>query len=449
MYINSEIIKDGITPDVLKRLIERHAEGIDRYVMLKEYYRGKHNILSRTKSSESAANNKVAANWAKYITTVAVSYLLGNPITYDVLDKYDITPVLDCYREQHINSVDTQLGKEASICGVGIEMVYADEDGNPKSYAATHDNAFIVYDDTVAHNKLFGVHYYLQFDINGQQSGINVIAADSQNIYTYFGHDISALQFVDSQPHYFGAVPFIEYLNNDERQGDLEQQMSMIDAYNTLMSDRVNDKVQFVDAFLLLLGIDIDSEQAKKLIREKILCGDTDAKAQYLSKVLSETDVEVLRKAIKDDIHQTSMVPDLSDEKFGNNTSGVAIKYKLLVFEQLTMDKERLFEKGLRERFELYSNFFAVKANMKIVPSCEVDIHFKRNLPANELELSQIVGNLRGMASTETLLGILPFVCDPKEEAKLVAEEKAESEKQAILTQRELMRFGDDNNGEQ
>ena len=63
MYINSEIIKDGITPDVLKRLIERHAEGIDRYVMLKEYYRGKHNILSRTKSSESAANNKVAANW--------------------------------------------------------------------------------------------------------------------------------------------------------------------------------------------------------------------------------------------------------------------------------------------------------------------------------------------------------------------------------------------------
>ena len=120
-----------------------------------------------------------------------------------------------------------------------------------------------------------------------------------------------------------------------------------------------------------------------------------------------------------------------------------------MIFEQLTMDKERLFEKGLRERFELYSNFFEVKANMHIVPSCEVDIHFKRNLPANELELSQIAGNLRGMVSTETLLGTLPFVCDAKEEAKLVAEEKAENEKQSILTQRRLMRFGDDENDEQ
>ena len=217
----------------------------------------------------------------------------------------------------------------------------------------------------------------------------------------------------------------------------------MIDAYNTLMSDRINDKVQFVDAFLLLLGIEIDSEQAKKLLREKILCGDTDAKAEYLSKVLSESDVEVLRKSIKDDIHQTSMVPDLSDENFGNNTSGVAIKYKLLVFEQLTLGKERLFEQGLRERFKMYMHFFEVKANMQSVPVYEVDIHFKRNLPANELELSQIVGNLCGTVSTETLLGILPFVCDAKEEAKLAAEEKAKSEKNTILTQRELMRYGE------
>lgn len=449
MYINSEIIKDGITPEILKQLIDRHMQNADRYAMLKNYYCGRHDILNRTRNSETAANNKVAANWAKYITTVAVSYLLGIPITYDVLDKYDITPVLDCYRAQHISGIDSQLGKEASICGVGIEMVYADEDGNPKSYAATHDNAFVVYDDTVAHNKLFGVHYYTQFDVNGQQSGVNVYVSDAQNIYTYFGYDISALRLEDVQPHYFGAVPFIEYLNNDERQGDFEQQISLIDAYNTLMSDRINDKVQFVDAFLLLLGIEIDSTQAKKLMKEKILCGDSDAKAQYLSKVLSETDVEVLRKAIKDDIHQTSMVPDLSDEKFGNNTSGVAIKYKLLVFEQLVMDKERLFEKGLRERFELYSNFYAVKANMQIVPSCEVDIHFKRNLPANELELSQIVGNLRGMVSTETLLGTLPFVCDPKEEAKLAAREKSETEKQSILNQRELMRFGGEDDAKQ
>lgn len=35
-----------------------------------------------------------------------------------------------------------------------------------------------------------------------------------------------------------------------EAQGDFEQVVSIIDAYNIVMSDRVNDKEQFVDAIL-------------------------------------------------------------------------------------------------------------------------------------------------------------------------------------------------------
>lgn len=442
MYIDKDILTDGITTEIIGKLIERHMTGNDRYHRLHDYYKGRHHILSRRRES-GGANEKVISNWAKYITTVAVSYLLGNAVTYDTKEEYDIKPILDSYRGQHISGIDTKLGKEASISGRAIEMIYADEDGEPRSFATDNNCAFVVYDDTAAHNKVLGVYYYYRYDLNGQISGVTVIVADDLNYYTYTGYDLSVLTLSEQQPHYFGGVPFVEYLNNDEGQGDFEQQIQLIDAYNTLMSDRVNDKVQFVDAFLLLLGIDVTTEQARKLKREKILLGDTDAKAEYLSKVLSESDVEILKKAIKDDIHQTSMIPDLSDEKFGNNTSGVAIKYKLLVFEQLTVDKERLFEKGLRERFDLYANFYGVKANMKPVPSYEVDVHFKRNLPANELELSQIVGNLRGMVSSKTLLSTLPFVCDPEAEAKLAAEEKAETEKQSILTQKELMRFGD------
>ncbi len=449
IYMDANVLTGGITPEILKQLIERNEARRARCVRLKEYYRGNHAILHRVKDTRGAANQRVAANWAKYITTVSSSYLLGNPVTYDTKPEYDISPVLDGYRRQHISSVDAQLGVDASICGVGVEHVYVDENGEPHSTAISQGTAFVVYDDTVLHRKLLGIHYYEQRDLSGAVCGYGVTAADHQWVYHYAGRELSALDPVGApEEHYFGAVPFIEYRNNEERQGDFEQQISLIDAYNTLMSDRVNDKVQFVDAFLLLLGIDIDSEQAKKLREEKILMGDVDAKAQYLSKVLSESDVEVLKKALKDDIFATSMVPDLSDENFGNNTSGVAIKYKLLVFEQMTLGKERLFEEGLRERLSMYIHFYSIKCNMQEVPVHEIDVHFKRNLPANELELSQIVGNLSGIASTETLLGILPFVCDAKEEAKLAAEEKAESEKSAILTQRELMRYGDDNAAE-
>ena len=446
MYIDADLVKDGITPYLLRRLIERHSEEAERAARLRSYYEGRHDILKREKAAEGAANNRVVANWAKYITTVATSYLIGYPVTYEALgDKYDISKVLDSYRRQNIPAVDVKLEKSASICGAGIEMIYTDENSEPRSFAVSPCDAFIVYDDTAAHNKLFGVYICIGYDINGTQNRVTITVADKQYFYTYEGHDMSRIDLVKTEEHYFGGVPFVEYMNNDERQGDFEQQITQIDAYNTLQSDRVNDKAQFVDAFLLLLGIDITDEQAKKLLTEKILMGDPEARAEYLSKVLNETDTEILRKALRDDIHSTSMVPNLSDESFGNNVSGVAIKYKLLVFEQLTLEKERLFEQGLRERLALYISFYAIKANQPLVPVHDISVKFKRNLPANELELSEIVNNLTGTVSSGTLLKLLPFVDDAEKESELVSSENAEKDKQSVLTQRELMRFGDDN----
>ena len=46
------------------------------------------------------------------------------------------------------------------------------------------------------------------------------------------------------------------------------------------------------------------------------------AAAQYLSKVMSESDIEVLKDSLKSDIHRFSMIPDLSDQTFGTKFIG-------------------------------------------------------------------------------------------------------------------------------
>ena len=205
----------------------------------------------------------------------------------------------------------------------------------------------------------------------------------------------------------------VEYRNNEEKQGDFEQMIPLIDAYNILESDRVNDKEQFVDAFLFLTGIDLDSEQAKKLREERILMGYEGAEAQYLSKVMSESDIEVLKDSLKSDIHRFSMIPDLSDQTFGTNLSGVAIKYKLMGFEQHVRNKERYLTKALKQRFELYVNFLSLKGAMGMCRYIALMLCL-RNLPVNELEISQMVNNLVGIASSETLLSQL-FICGRSE----------------------------------
>lgn len=433
MVIDSKYIENGITAEVLAQLIRRNEIDSARYQMLYDYYKGKHEISGRRKSEE-LANNRIVINHAKYITEMSMAYFLGSPITYSVSDGYDIEAVKDCFSEQNISSVDSILEKQASICGRAVEMIWCNEKSQPRSTVVPASCGFVVYDDTVEHNKLFGVHYYRKQRIDGTIGDYVVRVMDSECEYIWAGSTVDSLQKVEEKPHYYGIVPFVEYLNNEEQQGDFEQEISLIDAYNTLMSDRLNDKEQFVDAFLLLLGIDIDSEQAKKLKAEKILCGEIDGKAEYLSKSLNEADTEVLRNAIKEDIHKISMVPDLTDAEFAGNMSGVAIKYKLLGFEQNIRNKERLFEKGLRERLEIYIKILSFKSAMADVPVHRIDVEFHRNLPANELELSQMIANLSGLVSDETLLSRVPFVTDAKEEAKLAAKERQKKQQAAMAS---------------
>ena len=447
MRIDSALVRDGVTPEQLRQLISRHQATQARYEKLRRYYRGEHAILDRRRASEASANNRIVANHAKYITDMTTAYLVGTPVTYSAADGLDIEPVKDCYFEQAIANLDAELERDASICGMALEMVYANAEAQPRSCLIPAEQAFVVYDDTAESNKLFGVYYHNRMELDGRKGKAEVIMLDGRNRYTYAGRDssFSNLELVGTEPHYFGAVPMIEYRNNTERQGDFEQQISLIDAYNTMLSDRVNDKEQFVDAMLLLVSIDLDSDTARKLKEERILESlDKDGRAEYLSKALAEADVEVLRNALKEDIHRFSMVPDLSDEEFAGNLSGVAIKYKLLGFEQHIKNKERLFETGLKERFALYNGFLNVKRNMPIVPVHKIDVEFSRNLPANELELSQMIANLIWIASTETLLTRLPFVTDAKEEAQLAAAEAQEKSERRVLTSRKLMEYGED-----
>lgn len=432
--IDAELIKDGISPNVISVLIDRHRQTHERYIKLKEYYQGEHAILHREKISEYSVNNKLVANHAKYITDMTTAFFNGVPVEYMVSEGFDIEPIKNSYLEQTISALDSKLAKNASICGRAYELVYSNSDSQPRSTFIQPTNGFVVYDDSAEQNKLFGVYYYNHIKLNGSLGKSEVLVVDRNQQYTFKGKSSSFSNLVPdkTEAHYFGKVPMIEYLNNDEAQGDFEQVSLLIDAYNIIMSDRVNDKEQFVDAILFLMGVIISPKTAKKLKEERILEASPDAKAEYLSKSLTEADIEILRKALKEDIQRFSMVPDLSDEQFAGNLSGVAIQYKLLGFQQHVKNKEPLFSKGLRERFELYNNYLNIKSHVPIVPPHRVDIKFNRNLPSNDLEISQVVNNLKNTVSDETLLSIVSFVTDAKEERELMVKQKLEEIEQRI-----------------
>ena len=100
MIIDESIIQNGITPQLLFRLINKHEEQFDRFKKLHNYYIGRHDILNRIRESDYTANNKMVCNHAKYIVDMTRSYLVGNPVTYDSSENFNIEPLKDEYNER-------------------------------------------------------------------------------------------------------------------------------------------------------------------------------------------------------------------------------------------------------------------------------------------------------------------------------------------------------------
>lgn len=437
---------DETNPDkkAIHTLIVKHRQEANKLRKLKKYYQGEHKILSESRK------NKLVCNHAKDISDTASAYFIGNPISYK--SKDDITPLLDSLETAGADEADGDNGLDLSVYGRAYEYTYPMEGETDLTIKnLSPENTFMVYDDTIEQKELFAVYYYARKDDSDQKRTTYVATVLTEHYKWVLNiENITGPQALIEEPveHNFDEVPVIEYLNNKLSIGDFELQIPLIDAYNALMSDRITDKEQFIDAILAIYGAmlgdpdatDEEGKTAKERVKDdKMLELPKDSKAEYLTRTFDESGVEILKKAIEQDIHKFSHIPCMTDESFGGNVSGVAMEFKLLGMENITKIKTRYYKKGLRKRLRLFASWIQ-KSKSVVVNVTGVLPIFSRALPKNLLEISQIVSNLWGKVSQKTLLSQVPFVENVEDEVDAVKEETEEAMKQ----QRAL--FGLDSN---
>lgn len=429
---------DETNPDkrIIRQLILKHINiaGTLRRNML--YYEGRHRILE-----DKDRSNRLVCNHSKDIADTASSYFIGNPISYKA--EGDISPLTDALEQAGADEADGDNGLDLSIYGLAYEYIYAKEGETELAIKnLSPENTFMVKDDSIEENELFAVYYYVQKDDSGQENvrfRATVITKNYRYELDIINSDALQETTETAVPHFMGDISVIEYQNNKLAIGDFELQIPLIDAYNALMSDRVTDKEQFIDAILAIYGTllsdddtegeteeDANIKKAKaRLKKYKILEMPDTSKAEYLTRTFDESGVEILKKAIEQDIHKFSHIPCMTDEAFGGNVSGVAMEFKLLGMENITKIKTRYYKKGLRKRLRVFCNFLG-KKGMGIDPA-GVTVTFTRGLPKNLLEISQITANLWGKVSRKTLLSQIPFVEDVDSELQALDEEAEEN----------------------
>ncbi len=432
LYLDKSQVPDveDLPADVLRWCIRKAEIANGRYGRLDRYYRGDHDIFHRPGDREEV---RVAVNYAKYVVDIALGYYLGEGVKYDAnpcawqetrglgaAPRLDLTPLLGCYDRQHISRTDREIGRTMGIMGDCLELCYASSETDPRPRSAAIDprNGILVCDTSVEHNKLFALLWDRQETPSGERY-YAVTCYTDRTRRDYRSGDLETALFHPVSPaidHYFGAVPVIAYENNAERQGDFEQIMSLIDAYDGLMSSRLTDKKKFVDALLVFFGMTLAPGEEEKLLKERFIDGaPLDARAEYIQKTFDEAGVQVLAEALVQEMHKMTLTVDLSDERFSGNASGQALKLKLLAMDQMAKNKMGQMEQGLKERFRLYNHWLTVKGEMRPVSVENVDVVFTVNLPINEAERVQLVTSLKGIVDDQTLLGQLWFIKDPAE----------------------------------
>lgn len=407
---------EGLPPmTMLTSVIKEHQIRQAEMETLRDAYNANSAILQRTRRA-GLPNNKIAHPYARYITTLAVGYMIGEPVTYSsATENSTLQQIQDIFLRGSEAAENVQLARHQSIYGKGVEYVHIDDNDMPHTTAVNPEYAFVVYDDTYDQRPLFGVYYMKKAKADGTDDGYRVWVMTDRQIVQYEAVSLDALgtpKQIDE--HFFGGVPLIEYWNDDTEKGDFEWVMTQIDAYDKLQSDRLNDKEQFVDKLLVITGAILDIDQEGRTPQEQLKedhalqLPDSQSKAEYLSGEMHESDVEVLRAALIEDIHKMSLVPDLSDKNFAANVSGVAMRFKLLGFEQLISIKEQWFTEALRSRLQLFINYLTLRGGEALDVS-DVNITFTHALPVNLQENAQTVLTAMnaGAASLKTAVQML------------------------------------------
>lgn len=323
----------ALSKELIYKLIRKHTQERSRLRDLKKYYLGEHAILKHERRNKNAPNYRTVANHAKDIADTSTGYFMGNPIKYNNTADSDLEPLLVAFDGAEIDQVDAQNALNMAIYGRAYEYIYAKEGLTElDSTSVDPENVFLVYDDSIERKALFAVYYY---EIKDDTKDATKYQAEvfTQNLHYHIvlrDSSMGTTRNEQVEPHNLGQIPIIEYRNNHFAIGDYEQQISLIDAYNSLMGNRVNDKEQAVESILVLYGAQLadnleDAREAMSILAEEGLLelqGDG-ARAEFLKNTLDENATEILRKALKEDIYTFSHVPNLTDENFAGNSSGV------------------------------------------------------------------------------------------------------------------------------
>lgn len=393
-----ELDTNGITEELLQRIIHKHRFNSrynkrldDRYKVVKE---GLPIFNRRPRFEEdSPINNQINHDFFGEIIDFKTGYFAGKPISYCYgnSEEADETVGGDAARDEAAKTLsdfvtrnnmydkDLEMTKQSALSGYCGRLLYHDIDGNERVMIVPSYETIILSKTTIMEPE-YAVRYWLTTDLHDNK--IWKVEFYDSNYIRYYQGSLSALEFVKQDINLFEYCPLQGIPNNDECLGDAEKVLEAIDDYDRNVSDNSNDLESFSNAYMVFENIAADDEEIRKAQKSgaiKFRTGPTGGKVYFLTKEINDTFNENHLNRLEKNIYKYSKTPNLDDQHFSQNSSGIALKFKLTGLETKCGMYQAKVDCAGTYMFKLLANVWSKKRIAFDPLQCYME--YKRNFP--------------------------------------------------------------------
>lgn len=444
------------TAKIIKDYINNHK--ISNYVEGVKYYNNENTEIINRKlyyydsggnriEDDEAVNNKVPHNFHKLLVDQKVSYLFGKPIAISNDKDKALTDSVNDKFGDDFNDDIVLLGRNSSNKGIEWLHPFLNSTGE-FDYVLIPAEEVIPIWDSAYQKELDAVIRYYPIWVNGKET-IKAEYWTTQTVEYYIKTDTGEYVLDDTEEenprsHFYKTtsdktlgygwekVPFIPFRNNPEEYSDLKFYKQLIDQYDKNVSDLANNLEELQEIVFILKGYEgtdlAEFKQNLKKYKGIKVSEDGDVTSLRIE-IPIEAKKEMLDR-LEENIFMFGQGVNSKTDKFGNNPTGVALKFIYNLLDLKANIMERRFKKAIRQFLWFVIEGIKIEDGSNSTDNCYKDfqITVTKSSITNDAETVDICSKSAGVISDETIVAHHPYAENPQEELQRLEKQQQQSE---------------------
>lgn len=375
-------------------------------------------IFARQAVSMSDPNVRATFNNFAVIMTKKAGYLAG-----DIQRKYADTiqeEVKEKYKEfdrlNNIESLYTDLMASCAGWGNTYTLCYIDK---PKDEEIGEDVTSLSY--PVRCKEVQAWNARIKYDDNGEPEEADVYEDDEKEkrikLYEYDKIYVREYrltksgrveELISETKHGFTEIPVVEWKNNKLNRGNSQNAVTLMDAYDRLMSDNITEWATFRQAYLLLKGLGlIDDETKSTMQKTGVIVSPTETgEARFITKDVNPEFVKYITEKTWKSIW--IVAASIDPEALGSLTSATAFQIMQMYanMEQDCKFTEQQWMKSLEYLDRILKSYWTGLDIKSVVDysTYDIDYQFIRTMPKDEMTILKDLRQAGGMLPNAEIL---------------------------------------------